>query len=189
MQASFVQWDTAVVKHGAVVMRLNDVDRRHALADGESFEAIFPAKANFDFDPDLKRNTVLVDFMLNKEDVLLCSERVKDFVQARHPARLEYLPVTVLDHKGQPVGAPYFILHPVDPPDCIDRANSKLTMSDFDPDDIWEAEHLAIDESKVPAERLIFRPKAYNSVILLRRELAQDLVAAGFTGAGWKEIA
>lgn len=188
MQASFVQWDTAVVKHGAVVMRLNDVERRHALADGESFEAIFPANANFDFDPDLKRNTVLVDFMLNKEDVLLCSERVKDFVQARHPAKLEYLPVTVLDHKGKPVGAPYFILHPVDPPDCIDRAHSKLTMSDFDPDDIWEAEHLVIDEAKVPADRLIFRPKAYNSVILLRRELAQDLVAAGFTGAGWKEI-
>ena len=120
---------------------------------------------------------------------MVCSERLKDFIQGKNPDKLEYLPVTVFDIKGNSVAASYFIIHPIDPPDCINAAKSKVTWSAFDPTSIEYADHIEIDETRVPPGRLVFSPKSFPGMVLLQRELALAIEKAGFTGIGWAEIA
>ena len=188
MTSPFLMWEPDSVKNGFLVTELFGVERVHRMKKGESFEAIFPKKAHFRFDPDFKRNTALVDCVLNIHGMMLCSERVKDFVMAKQPEALEVLPVPVLDHKKKPVEASYFLLHPTMPPDCIDFKRSKVERSPDLPELIMDASHLVIDPAKVPAARLIFRPKGYHGVLLIRRELVAELRAAGFSGAGGREL-
>ncbi len=187
MNPGFVYWKTRSVKEGAVVTDLQGVARAHAMANGESFEKIFPATAQYTFSPDFKRNTLLVDCLINVGTRIVCSERLKNFVKERSPEKVEYLPVRVLDHKGKPVEAPFFIVHPIDPPDCIDHAKSKIDLAASDPD-FLSIDSLVIDETKVSPKRLLFRAKSYPDKILLRREFALEIENAGFTGSGWLEI-
>lgn len=188
MNNRFVRFDTVAVKNAAAVMDLRGVANSEDMMGGASFKDVFPSTAAFHFNPDFKRNTLLVDCLINVENMMVCSERLTDFICSKSPDKVEYLPVTVFDIKGKPVAASYFIVHPIDPPDCIDVAKSDVTWSALDPTTIRYAEHVEIDEARVPAHRLIFRPKSFPGMLLLERELALDIEKAGFTGIGWDEI-
>lgn len=188
MNNRFVRFDTVAVKNAAAVMDLRGVPDSEYMLLGESFKDRFPSTAAFHFNPDFKRNTLLVDCLINVESMMVCSERLKDFIQGKNPDKLEYLPVTVFDIKGKPVAASYFVVHPIDPPDCIDVAKSDVTWSAFDSTSIEYAEHVEIDETRVPPGRQVFSPKSFPSMLLLQRELALDIEKAGFTGIGWDEI-
>ncbi len=184
----FVQWRPAQVPRGAVLMKLQGVEKTFTLRRGDSAQATFPATAQFSFDPDYKHGVELLDFYLNVTDMIVCSQRAADFVRAHNPGALEYLPVTLVDHRGKAVAAPHFILHPVDHPDCIDVERSRLTWSQINPSVIDIAEHIDVDPARVPEDRLIFRPKSHPAVHLMRRGFAESLVAEGFSGARWIDI-
>ena len=189
MDSPFVYWKTRPVKSGAVVTTLENVSPVWAMTDGESFKDRWPADAAFRFDPEFKRDTLPVDSYHSVENMLIVSQRLKEFIEARSPAGVEYLPVTIYDHKGKPLAEPCFIVHPVDPVDCIDFANSQVDWSVSDPTCIDEVAHLEIDATKVPADRLLFRAKALKRSLILRTSLAQEIEQAGFKGTGSKKIA
>ena len=188
MNNRFVRFDTVAVKNAAAVMDLRGVPDSEYMMVGESFKDRFPPTAAFHFNPDFKRNMLLVDCLINVENLMVCSQRLTDFIRSKNPDKVEYLPVTVFDIKGKPVEAPYFIVHPIDPPDCIDVAKSDVTWSAFDSTSIEYAEHVEIDEARVPPCRLVFSPKSFPGMFLLQRELALAIEKAGFTGIGWNEI-
>jgi hypothetical protein len=188
MNPDFVYWKSSTVKDVAVVTKLYGVQDVHDMAYGLPIAHRFPDTAEFRFDPEFKRNTLLADCLINVASMLLCSARLKDFIAAKNPEKVEYLPVRVVDIKGKPVDAPFFIVHPIEPVDCIDFAQSQVKRSAVDPDSILTVQHLEIDSSKVAPARLLLRPKGYANVILIRRTLMADIEAAGFTGAGWREI-
>ena len=171
------------------MVELLNVQRVFALKRGEARGEAFPVDATFRMDPDAKRNTLLVDNIPNVEAMLLCSERLKRFIESRQPPAIEFLPVTVQDHKKKPVPATHFVVLPLDPPDCIDFSASVVTWSTMDPTALRSIDKLVLDESKIPADRLIFKPKGYTLATLVRRDLAAEIDAQGFTGIAWKEVA
>lgn len=189
MDAPFMYWKNRPVKNGAVVTTLENVSAAWAMTDGESFKDRWPVNAAFRFDPEFKRDTLPVDSYHSIENMLVVSKRLKEFIETRSSAGLEYLPVTIYDHKGKPLAEPCFIVHPVDPVDCIDLAKSQVEWSISDPTCIDEVDHLEIDASKVPADRLLFRAKALKRSLIVRSSLAREIEQAGFTGAGSKRIA
>jgi len=183
----FVTWKTKRVPKGAVLKDLQGVERTFAMRRGESFKDIMPAGACFHFDPDYQRDILPVDFYLNVDGMMVCSQRAAEFVRSHAPAALEYLPVNIIDHKGKPLESVHFILHPVDHPDCLDSARSDVTWSPINPNVVQFADHVEIDATRVPTDRLIFCPKSFPDLMLVRRELAEAIVGQGFTGARWVE--
>jgi hypothetical protein len=183
----FVTWKTKRVPGGAVLTDLRGVERTFALTDGESFKNSFPPDAHLLFDPDYKRDMQLLDFYLNVDDMIVCSERAAQFIRSLNPPAVEYLPVRLLDHKRKPVPAAHFVVHPIDHPDCIDVGRSDVTWAQSDPGVIQFAEHIEIDPARVPQDRLLFRPRSFPNLILLRREFAESIVGQGFTGSRWVE--
>jgi hypothetical protein len=184
----FVSWSPAAVPNGAVLMNLQGVDRAFALRDGVSFAGSFPPDAHFRFDPDFKRDTLPVDFFINVNRLMVASPRAVEYIRSQVAEGIEYLPITILDHKAKPLAGSYCIVHPVGTVDCIDFGQSVVMWSAFDPQAVDEFEHLEIEPTRVPAGRQVFRAHRCPNLLLLRRSFGDALVQQGLTGARYREI-
>ncbi len=188
MESRFVYWHTRSVKKGAALTVLSGVEKIYRMMDGESVQAGFPTDAAFRFDPEFKRDTLPVDSYINVESMLVCSKPLKDFIEARSPAKIEYLPVTIFDHSGKALPHPHFIVHLVEPVDCINFDTSQVTWSASDSSSLLYVEHLEIDPARVPADRRLFRVKSLKGKAIMTRDFAEEIEAAGFKGAAWIDI-
>jgi hypothetical protein len=112
----------------------------------------------------------------------VCSARVKDFLEAEKVAHLEFLPVTILNHKGRKERAPYFVVNTLGTVDCIDLKKTRWKQHLISPSDIDEVENLTLDESRIDPSRALFRLAKYSVPVVFRADLADKILRAGFTG-------
>jgi len=164
-----------------------DAMRFHALYQGESMKSKFPADAEFRMDPDFPDNTVLADTLNNIDHVIIGSERLKSFLEAQGAAELEYLKVTIRDHKGKKA-AQYFIAHPVGAIDCIDHQASGSVFSRAVKTKVDKLKRLVLRPETIDPDRKIFRVSGYPKAILVREDLALAIGKA-FKGIKFKKLA
>lgn len=106
---------------------------------------------------------VLSYLILRDELLRLVRERDK------MPDLLEVIPLSILDHKGKPVGNNYHILNPLDPLDCIDYDRSELEF-DSTKKRILGIRRLVLREQALDARRALFRPQGYPRMIIGRAD-------------------
>jgi hypothetical protein len=187
-KSQFVIWRYAQVDGACMLGALQGVEDSYELRDGIPRAKGFPGKANFRMDPDFPDDTVLIDNLRSENFLIVASLRLSDFVQGIVPGRVEYLPVTILNHKGKVASRDYRLINPIEPIDCLDMELCKAEPDIIDPDSIRSVERLVIKEDKIPEARWMFRPKGLYRVILVRRELADKIKAEKFTGVRWLEL-
>jgi hypothetical protein len=185
---SFVIWDSAVVKNAVVLHLLKGVEKEYQLRKGIPRAATFPSHAVYTMHPDFPHNTILVDNLVNTGLRIVASQRLKEFLEKQAVPKVEYLPVAIVNHKGKAASNDYFIVHPVEPVECLDLEKCEPTWGEVDETSIDEVRQLVIDETRVDPGRQLFRPKQFHQVILARRTLAEAIDAAGFTGIRWIEL-
>lgn len=185
MSRNFVVWDYQRIDGRVRVDELKNVKDDHELVFGRSRAADFPRDAQFLMDPDFPTNTVLTDSLYNTDSLIVASQRLVDFLASRRIPSVEYLPVTIIDHKKKPVKARYFIVNPVGLVDCVDAAASGGTPDLILPTTLMSIERLVLDESRIPADRQIFRTVQVNSPVIVRKALADAIDAAKFVGICW----
>jgi hypothetical protein len=141
--------------------------------------AFFPMRTDYG---GYKKDVNLRDFHETWHSPLI-SERFKDLLVAEGVTGVELLPVELRDHKGKPLDARYFLMHPP-ALECLDDVKSEPQYNHIDPDSINELNQLVIDESKVPESTMVFRIRRINdsSLVLVRKRLAEALEKAGMTG-------
>jgi hypothetical protein len=99
-----------------------------------------------------------------------------------HGHHLQFLPVTILNHKGRVAAQDYFILHSHDMCDCIDLKASKVRFNPLDKKEIMRCEKLVINDDAVPDDLSLFRLERWGSNIIVRKPLADALLKHGFVG-------
>ncbi|MEQ1850440.1 MAG: DUF1629 domain-containing protein [Chthoniobacteraceae bacterium] len=161
------------------------MEKQYQFNDGMSRAENFPSDAAFTMDPEFPDNTLLTDNLINLNMMIVVSSKLREFLEKRAPTHLEYLRVTILNHKGKPASEDYFIIHPIDPVDCLDLPKSQPTYSSMDRTNIKRVKQVALDESKVDRDRLLFRPKSFYRATLIKEEVAAEIDRAGFTGVRW----
>lgn len=172
----------------AVLDAVRNVPRPYRLDDDQPIGEDFPAKAYFPMLPGY--GLELKDFVNNQSDVLVVSGRVADFLAAQADVtNVEALPTTILDHKGREVEEPYFIAHLLNHQDCLDEEASEATVWASGDGAIRSVERLVLKEDCLDPEVSIFRLRRYPYPVLVRRDLAERIEAAGFTGVVFKDIA
>ena len=186
--SNYVVWSTQVVPHCFVLDELEGVDLDVELRMGRPCANAFPSKAVYTVDPEFPNNIGLADAFYNSNRLALASENLKDFVAAWNPSDVEYLPVTLLNHKSRPAGK-YFILHPVNPVDALKPKESGAKWSKENNQRIEKVSKLVLDENKIDRSRLLFKLKYFYKCVLIRRDLAEAITAKGFTGLQWTECA
>ncbi|GAA5182352.1 hypothetical protein GCM10025771_31440 [Niveibacterium umoris] len=138
--------------------------------------------------PDQPDDIALLDNVHNTDGILVVSARLKTFLKSQDLTHVEYLPLTVEDHKGRAVSEPFFVVHPLQPVDAIDLEASGCRMSRIKKDRIQSMEKMVLRTAEIPADRQLFRLKGLWGVTLVRESLAQAITAAGFTGLRWLPI-
>ncbi len=187
-QSRYLVWSAGRFPGGCVLLPLAGVERTFRLLDGEALLAGFPSDATFSMDPDLPDDMLLTDALTNVDMLIVASPRLKEIFEARAAPSLEYLPVTILDHRGLPAEPGYFILHPTDPVDCLEVDQCGVTRSSIDPSTIDDVERLVLDERRIPSDRLLFRPLGFPRAHLVRRDVAEEITRQGLTPIRWVEL-
>lgn len=158
------------------------------LMKGHTVGAQWPDDVSFRMDPDFKKRIKLSDNLVNSNKFMVASERLQTFLKAQAVPQIEFLPVTIFNHKKKAEAAPYAIVNPLAVVDCIDRAASTLKMNTIIPEDIDIARKLVLDPDAIPPQLQIFRAKGLVDVIFVRRDLAEKMRAQQFTGLEFKEV-
>jgi hypothetical protein len=182
----YVVWDVETVPHSFVLERLQGVDLDVELRMGIPCSESFPRDAVFTVNPDFPNNIRLADTFYNYKRLVLVSGSLKDFIASWDPVEVEFLPVTILDHKSRPA-AEYFIVHPVHPVDALIASESGATFSKRNPEWIQRVTKLVLDSEKVDVSRVMFKLKYFYNCVLIRRDLAEAIIKQGFSGIKWTE--
>jgi hypothetical protein len=182
----YVVWQFEEVPHCFVLDRLLGVDRDFELKIGVPRVESFPEDATFSADPDFPNDIGLADAFDNTHQLVVVSSKVKELIEDFRPPEVEFLPVTVLDHKFRPV-ANYFIVHPVNPVDALDQPKSDAKFSPLTDKIITSVGRLVLDEGKLDHSRILFKLKYFYDCVLVRRDLADAISKQGFTGIRWVE--
>jgi len=188
MQSDYVIWDAKDVPNACVLDKLNGVERQWEFREGVPRAAMFSENAVFTMDPDYPYNILMVDNLPNIHMLIVASRKLREFIETRKPEKVEYLPVTILDHRGRVASKDYFIIHPIHPVDCLNLDECGVRWSTLDENHISRLKRLVINESKINRKRVLFRIKFFGAVVLVRRDLAEAIDDKGFTGIRWVEL-
>lgn len=187
MSDRFVVWDFDDVPSAYVPDDLLNMDNPLRLRTGESLAQDMPTGLQFTADSDYAQDSLLLDSFGNTESVIPVSPRLKEFLEGKGLAGLEFLPVELLDHGGKTVGH-YFLLHCVNVIDAIDKTETEFEIDDLNEDMYECVENLTLLDGAVPDDTHIFRVKHLYSTVCVSRALARELDDKGFTGIYWEEL-
>lgn len=88
-----VLWTAGDVEDACHLTAMKGFRERYKIQIGQPVAAVFPADASFAMNPEFPDNTLLTDCLLNQGQMVVVSERVRDFLQPKTGAAVEFLPV------------------------------------------------------------------------------------------------
>jgi hypothetical protein len=92
---------------------------------------------------------------------IVVSSRLREALQVILSGHhIQYLPVSILNHKKRLASADYFVVHSHDVFDCIDVNKSGVQWNPLDKNEIVLCKQLVIKPKVVPADILLFRPSS-----------------------------
>lgn len=167
--------------HVRTISHVPEAERLHA---GTSYAADLPQTASFEMNETFPKDRRLDDAVENQSSCLLVSERFKQVLQAIPGSLLqnEILPVRIIDHRGHPEQAAYYVIHQLAYPACLDENQTTGRRSKLMPQVFQFLDTMVIDEAAVPRDRMLFRAAQYPEIPIVRADLAEALTRAKLTG-------
>ena len=177
-------WDTSPRGGYATLLAVDNVPDDHELTRGVALARRFPSNATFRMNPKYPRDKKLADAIHSASGVgvPVVSAKLRQAIEAFTPPDVEFLPVTILDHKGGVASDKYFICNPTRVVDCIDQQASRIAWNPIDPTLIADVVGLVLDPARLDPDAGVFRPRFLPTRVLLRGDVAAALRSGGFSG-------
>jgi hypothetical protein len=185
---NYVVWEYQPVGNVCMLESVENVPRWFDLTRGVPFANKFPAAAQFRMSKEYKKDTGLNDDLPNTDFLKVCSARLVEFLKTKALKNVEYLPVSILNHKGKVASKDYFIVNPIIPQAALDTAASKPKFNALSPEKIRTVERLVLDPRKLDPTVRLFRLEAFFEPVLLEKGLADEMTAAGFVGSYFQAL-
>ncbi|MFL5356872.1 imm11 family protein [Archangium sp.] len=128
------------------------------------------------------KGLVVPDLVSNTLRIALVSRKLKGLLEQHSGARIEFLPVSIANHKGRIAAKDYFIANVLDHVDCVDKERSEVEELHPDPTLLSGLFRLQVLQERIPAESKLFRLKTMPPAILIRDDLRAQLDAENLTG-------
>jgi hypothetical protein len=151
------------------------------LVQGVRLAPAGPASVVLDLHP--SSGNMKVDFIRNLDRIIIASHRARELLVASGATEtdVELLPVFLRDRKGRVLDEPYSIVNPLVSIRCMDRKRSEFeTYSGSD--EVIGVGRLLIDPDRVPDHLVLFRLGDDPKLILVRRDIVEEIEKAGLTG-------
>jgi hypothetical protein len=178
---SYLVWKATYAGKACHVLGIENVRFSHKLIEGHAYGNTFPENATLCMSPHFKRDTELVDDVMNADDLKVCSRRLVDFLKSEHLDNVEYLPVTILDHKGKVASKEYSVVNPVGLQDAIDMQASVPTLN-ASSHRVDAVERLIFVSSRIDPKVKLFRFAGLTRPVMIEKSLADALMAQNFVG-------
>ena len=181
---------TVTPKGVCVLESVENVPQRSDLRYGVPYLSRWPEDIQFPMDEEFPKQIALADSLDNTSQLLVASEKLKQALEGI-PGALhsnEVLPVKIVNHKKRVEKAPYFIIHQIEHPACLDEAQTQGKRSSLSPERFQFMSKMVLDPAKIPPDLMLFRAKQYNEVLLVREDLAEQLKPLKLTGLEFHEI-
>jgi len=176
-------WVLRYLNEGAVLAGLpKSKIKPYRYTEGERLAKEYPKNATVQFADKFKDRRKLNDFVFNIQDVLFVSSKVKGILDQLEVPNLEFLPVTIKDHKGAVAADDYFILNPIGQQDVIDLKKSKVLMDKLLEDEIFRIKKLALLPKAGPKGPCLFRATRMPDLILIDDTVRKAFEEQGVTG-------
>jgi hypothetical protein len=177
----YLIWDATYAGNACHLLGVINVEYSHRLVEGYEYGDTFPQDARMSMSPHFKKDTKLVDDVMNAERVKVCSKALVDFLKAKNLKNVEYLPLTIRDHKKKVASTEYSIVNPIGLQDAIDMNASIPRLNAFDKT-VDGVKQLVFDKSRIDPEVRLFRFAGLTRPVVIEKTLADELTAQNFVG-------
>ena len=183
----YVFWKSEPPPGYCVCTSLQGFDEEYRIAYGEPVAAQFPSDTFYKMSEERPTDIQLADAVDNYDSYLLVSPELRAFVEAEVEGDLEFLPTQILNHKGRVASDEHVIVNILEVHDAIDFERADVKWNNIDPEKITRFRTFALDESRIPSGCRMLRLKHFTDRVLVRRDLADAILAQGFTGVAFVE--
>lgn len=188
MTTEFVVWESTAGTKYCVLGGLQGVSDQYELKRGVSRARSFPDDAHFKMDKGFPRQVALADSTSNLDGLLVVSSRLRTFLEVEALPNVEFLRVTIINHKARVASADYYIVNPLQIVDCIDQGRSEIMWNRIDPTTISGCTRLSLNSNTTVAGGSLFRLRYLENVVLVKAELAAGIMEQGFTGVDFTGV-
>src|SRR5262245_39086187 len=151
---------------------------------GQSVAVTWPKDMKFAMNPERPKDVALTDYMPNSEGFVLASPRLATFLRDQKFPDVEFLPVTILDHKKRVASKDYTIFHSYHVVDCVDQKASDFKWDGLE-NPSMVVKKLVLKQDVLGEGERIVRPKFTTNKVLYRSDLREALDKEKFTGLGF----
>lgn len=123
----------------------------------------------------------------NTNGIFIASRELKDVIEKHCGASVEYLPLSIYDHRKRLASKDYFVINPLVKVDCLDLQKSTYDVDDDDPTMFSDVEPV-IDRKKVENAPQLFRIQQSTQDILLGYDLAGEIDDRDFSNFFWERL-
>ena len=125
----------------------------------------------------------MTDVLQNALSYLMVTARMKALLEAHAKAEIEFLPFTLLNHKGRVASRECYIANVLGTVDCVDVERTEGRRSAMFPDTYDRITRLALDSARIDPKRNLFRIASQPQTFIVRDDLRAVLEKEGVTGA------
>jgi hypothetical protein len=174
-------WRATYAGNACQLLGIENVRFSNRLMRGYAYMDTFPKDAVMRMSMHFKRDTKLVDDVMNADDLKVCSPRIVKFLKEKNLENIEYHPITILDHKGKVASKDYCIIHQVGLQEAIDMEASVPTINPID-GTVDSVQKLIYDSARINPKIKIFRLAGLTRPVLIEEALAMELSTLGYVG-------
>lgn len=116
----------------------------------------FPSPAMFPMDPEYPRARKLYALQANTLGLLVISKELKATLDEVGCDNLEYLPISITNHRGKLASADYFVVNILQQVDAMDRERSVYKNNALIPSRVNVLEKLVLLEDRIPPHLRLF---------------------------------
>jgi hypothetical protein len=148
---------------------------------GERLGDLYPKDARIQM-TESRTGLKLSSLLGNTKNILMVSKELRAVIEkVCANVEIEYLPFTIIDHRGRPFSRDYCVVNPIGALDCLDHKASKTEWGTEDPTDIVSVEEYILDRKKVNGAPPLFRIEGDPCELVLGQPLLDEIKGKGFT--------
>ena len=182
MGTDYYEWSDASEEGYCVLDHIKNYEDTFRLYDGSRLGDEFPRDVFFPMNPDHPNDIRLADSIPNFNSSIVVSNRLKELVESQQPADVEYLNVSIHDHKGRVASSEYFVLNPYRVVDCLDVDASEVRWNRISKDRISSCRNPVFHFDTVDDDLLLFRVQHHPSTVLVAQRLVDLITQEGLVG-------
>jgi hypothetical protein len=130
--------------------------RDYYLNEGVRLDAHYPSDAQLHMDP-RSPGMKLSSLLGNIKSFLIVHTDMKNVIEQTCSNEIEYLPVSIVNHKKRVQSKDYWFVNPIGVVDCVDRAASDIDYRSDDPQQVVGVTKLAFSSAKLVGAPHLFR--------------------------------